>query len=563
MNTIALGSTQLKQGEKSIFISPVRIPVQLSANFGELRPDHYHSGLDLKTQGVTGKDIVATADGYISRIGVSPGGFGRALYMTHPSGFTTVYGHLDRFSPEIEEYVKSEQYAKKSFTISLFPEKDRFRFRQGELIAYSGNSGSSGGPHLHYEIRRTDGERPVNPLFFEFGTGDNINPVVEKLVIYPLGKNSEINGRNAAMTLNVAGGHGNYYLPAGREISISGPAGFGIRAFDLLNDSYNKCAVYSIELEIDSVRLFRYVMDSFSFSETRYINSHIDYETYIKDNVFIERVFRLPNDRLSVYKEVINRGIFNFKDSLTHSVRIKIADVHNNVSVLAFMVKPAVHSGIKRLHSEYDKVMPYNRSNTFSSDGISFSIPAGSLYDTLFFTYARENAREGMFSDIHIVHNRYTPLHRPGKLILKPSSVPKGKESKLLIANIGDNNRRTAIGTSWNGSSLEANISTLGAYFVAIDTVAPEISASGFTPGTDLRGRKSIRFRITDDFSGIKSYEPEIDGKWYLFEYDPKNNLLICDFDEDRIRKGAKHDLVLKVNDNRDNSNTYRCSFTW
>ena len=156
--------------DKSIFISPVKIPLLLSANFGELRIDHFHSGLDIKTQGVTGKEVVAAASGYIYRISVSPGGFGKALYIRHPSGYSTVYGHLDRFTPEIEEYVKAQQYEKKSYLVTLFPAKDKFPVKQGELIAYSGNSGSSAGPHLHYEIRKSESEIPVNPLLFEFGT---------------------------------------------------------------------------------------------------------------------------------------------------------------------------------------------------------------------------------------------------------------------------------------------------------------------------------------------------------------------------------------------------------
>ncbi|MBK9389775.1 MAG: M23 family metallopeptidase [Bacteroidetes bacterium] len=242
--------------DRTVFISPVNIPLLLSANFGELRIDHFHSGIDVKTQGVTGKEVVATADGQIYRISVSPGGFGKALYIKHPSGYSTVYGHLDKFTDEIEEYVKNSQYDKKSFTVTLYPSGDIFRVKQGEIIAYSGNSGSSGGPHLHYEIRRVDNEKPVNPLLFDFGTSDNIAPVIEKLFIYPITANTSINGKNSIKKLDVSGGHGNFYIPADREIIINGPAGFGIKSFDLLNDSYNKCDVYSIELIIDSMTVF-------------------------------------------------------------------------------------------------------------------------------------------------------------------------------------------------------------------------------------------------------------------------------------------------------------------
>jgi len=220
--------------DRTLFISPVKIPLALSGNFGELRSDHFHSGIDIKTQGVTGKEIVATSAGYVYRISISPGGFGRALYLRHPSGYSTVYAHLERFIPEIEEYITQQQYEKKSFTITVFPPQEKFVFQQGDLIAYSGNSGSSGGPHLHYEIRKSNSENPVNPLHFDFGVSDNIKPVIEKLAIYPVNRHTLINGQNKARKINVAGGNGNYHVPSGNEITISGLAGFGIKSFDRL-----------------------------------------------------------------------------------------------------------------------------------------------------------------------------------------------------------------------------------------------------------------------------------------------------------------------------------------
>jgi len=227
---------------RSIFISPVKIPLSLSANFGELRVDHFHSGIDIKTQGVTGKEVVAAADGYVYRISVSPGGFGNAIYLRHPSGYSTVYAHLDRFIPEIEKYVNNYQYERKSFTVSLFPQRGQFNVNQGEIIGYSGNTGSSSGPHLHYEVRRSESEIPVNPLFFEFGTSDDIPPVFERLAIYPVNRNTFINERNAIKKIALAGGYGSYFVPGDNEIRISGTAGFGIKCYDLLNDSYNRCA---------------------------------------------------------------------------------------------------------------------------------------------------------------------------------------------------------------------------------------------------------------------------------------------------------------------------------
>ena len=551
--------------DNTTFISPVKIPLLLSANFGELRIDHYHSGLDIKTQGTIGKEIVSSADGFIYRIGVSPGGFGKALYVRHASGYSTVYGHLDRFTPEIDEYVKSQQYEKKSFLVTLFPSRDKFQVKQGEVIAYSGNSGSSGGPHLHYEIRQSESEIPVNPLLFDFGTGDNIVPIIERVAIYPVNKYSFINGSQSIKKVGVSGGHGNYYISNDNELVVSGLTGFGIKAYDLLNDSYNKCAVYSIELRIDSIPVYKYVMDEFSFNESRYINSHIDYETYMRDNVYYERAFMLPNDKLRNYKDAVNRGIFNFSDDTTHKVQIIVEDAHYNKSILSFRVRSTTKKPVTPLRAADQnlKVMPYGRTNRFVSENISVTIPSGALYDTLNFSYKKNTGNSHMLSEVHAIHNKYTPLHKPFSISIRPSVIPAGREAKMMVVQLADDLKRKALNSSWKDGFLSAEASSFGNFFIGIDTVAPVIYANGLVSGANLTEKREIRIKISDDFSGIKSYEPTIDGNWVLFEYDQKNNVIIHRFDEKRIKKSSKHSLSLKVTDNKDNTSFYSCDFTW
>lgn len=554
-----------KPKDNSIFISPVNIPLLLSANFGELRIDHFHSGLDIKTQGATGKEVVAVASGYIYRISVSPGGFGKALYVRHPSGYSTVYGHLDRFTPEMEEFVKSQQYDKKSFLVTLFPSREKFPVAQGEIIAYSGNSGSSGGPHLHFEIRKSDSEIPVNPLLFNLGLADNIVPVIEKLAIYPINKNSSVNKHHNIKKLNVTGGHGKYFISADNEIIASGLTGFGIKAYDLLNDSYNKCAVYSIKLEIDSVTIYRYVMDGFSFNESRYVNSHIDYETYMKENIYIERAYVLPNDKLGDYKEVVNRGLCNFNDNKIHHVKFTVSDANDNQSSLSFNVKSQPEKTVAgtEIIDKNLKIMPFNKSNKFVSENILVSIPSGALYDTVYFTFNKSAGTRDMLSELYSIHNKFTPVHKAYTVAIKPNKIPAGKESKMLIAQSGDDMTKKAFNSSWSDGYISADVTSFGNYFIGIDTVAPIISSNGLVSGSDLTGKREMRIGITDDFSGIKSYEPQLDGKWALFEYDQKNNVLIYRFDDQRITKGTKHSLSLKVTDNTDNTSFYSCDFIW
>ncbi len=564
ISTLFFYSSPGKPGDKTIFISPVKIPLLLSANFGELRIDHFHSGLDIKTQGVTGKEVVAAASGYIYRISVSPGGFGNALYVRHPSGYSTVYGHLERFMPEVADYVNEQQYAKKSFTITLFPPKDKFPVRQGELIAYSGNSGSSGGPHLHYEIRESATEMPVNPLLFEFGMSDNIAPVIEKLAIYPANTHTLIDNRTRVETINVTGHDGQYFIPDDKVITIHGAAGFGIKSFDRLDGSTNKCSVYSIELSIDSTSIFKYIMDGFSFAESRYINSHIDYETYLRNNIYIERLFMLPNDKLSVYKEVMNRGIYNFTDDTLHLVQVVVNDVHNNKSVLTFRVKAQTANSIEnhKTIAQNLQLMPYNRTNIFESENLKVRIPSGALYDTIYFSYQHRSGTRDMLSDLHIVHNKYTPVHKAYTLAIRPNVVPAGKKSKMVIVQ-SENDQIIAQNSTWDNEYLKADVMSFGSFYIGIDTISPVISAIGLVSGADMTGKREIKIRISDDFSGIKTYEPAIDGNWVLFEYDQKYNLLTYRFDEKRISKGKVHELTLKVTDNTNNSSYYNCDFTW
>ena len=551
--------------DKDIFISPVVIPLQLSANFGELRIDHFHSGIDIKTQGVTGKEVVAAASGYIYRISVSPGGFGKTIYIKHQSGYSTVYGHLSEFAPKIENWVISHQYEKKSFLVNLFPSKDMFPVNQGDIIAFTGNSGSSSGPHLHYEVRKSDSEIPINPLGFEFGIEDNIKPVIEQLVIYPGNHNTLINKSNNIKKLNISGGEGNYYISSENVITISGIAGFGIKSFDLLNNSNSKCGLYSLELIIDSIPRFSYVMDSFSFNESRYINSHIDYEHYLKEKSFIERVFVLPNDKLSIYNDLVTNGLFNFNDEEIHFIEINTADYHRNKSSLKFKVKGSREksSQVKENPDSSLITMPFNKSNRFRSENVSLIIPSGALYDTLYFKYKKSEKTKEMLSDLHEIHNIYTPVHKPYMLYIKPTVSLPEKKSKMLIVQLDDDQVKKPIPTSWSEDYLKAEASSFGNFYIGIDTVPPLIQANGLSSGVNLKGKTEIKIKITDDFSGIKSYDATIDEKWALFEFDQKNNIIIYKFDEKRISSGTKHTLSLKVIDNKDNISYLNRDFIW
>jgi murein DD-endopeptidase MepM/ murein hydrolase activator NlpD len=550
--------------DKLLFISPVKIPLLLSANFGEIRSDHFHSGIDIRTQGAIGHEIVAAASGYVYRIGVAPGGFGKALYLRHPSGHSTVYGHLDRFSSEIEEYVIEQQYANRNFTVSLFPPKDKFVFKQGDVIGFSGNTGSSQGPHLHYEIRRSSDEFPLNPLHFEFGVKDNIKPLIERLVLYPGTGSTSINGRNQELLLQAQGSHGNYYISSDRTPVVSGRMGFGISTYDLLNDSWNKCGVHTITLVVGSDTIYNFVMDAFSFDETRYINSHIDYRRKIRDNITVQRLFVAPNDRLSVYKGVKNRGFYDFVTDSTYTVRIIVADVHENSSVLTFRVKSVSGKELPvAAESSNGRLLRWDKPYRMTDGDITVAIPELALYDSVRFTYSRREMPESLYADVFTILDRFVPLHKPYKLSIKPRRIPAGLKSKMALVTVDAQGKASYAGGEWSGEFLTGDFRSFGRYSVGIDTVPPVINLNGFRSGADLTGRRELRLLISDDFSGIKSYEAFIDDKWALFEYDPKNKLIVHRFDAKRITKGTNHTLRLRVVDNRNNTTEMKAEFKW
>ncbi|MGQ9619987.1 MAG: M23 family metallopeptidase [Bacteroidales bacterium] len=561
---------------QELFKPPVNIPVFLSANFAELRADHFHSGIDIKTQGVAGIKVVAAADGYVYQIVVSPTGFGKALYLRHPSGYSTVYAHLDSFTPEIDEYVKKQQYHNKSYSVTINPPKERFVFKQGELIGFSGNTGSSSGPHLHFEVRKSDKEKPVNPLIFNFGVEDNLAPLIERLIVYPATKSTLINGSNKKLTLSTAGRSGSFTLAENIKIVVRGTAGFGISCRDRMNNTSNRFGINFIELSIDSIPWFTCDFNEFSFSETRYINAHIDYEEMVRNNIWIHRTFVLPNNKLGLYRNYMNNGFFDFSDGKTHYVKITVRDANGNESLLNFNVKSEqqVETDIERIQpAESEKkviqsveneiiIMPYGKSNMFKADGIIINIPKYALYDTLYFRYSTEK-NSGMLSPVHRVHNRFTPVHRAYSLSIRPNSIPSADPSKLLIVRIDEKQKLNYVGGNYSNGYVTASVTQFGDYAIAIDTVPPVITPDGFSQNADLSLLKEIRIKITDNLSGIKNYTGIIDDNWALFEYDPKRDLIFYRFDQEKISKGIKHTLKLTVTDYCDNSSVLETDFYW
>jgi hypothetical protein len=533
----------------------------LSASFAELRADHFHTGLDYRTGGVQGKDVLAVDEGFVYRIAVSPTGFGKALYVRHPSGLSSVYAHLRSFRPDIEEYVLQNQYSQKSFSVSLFPQRNQFRVTRGEVIAASGNSGGSSGPHLHFELRDSATEDPVNPLSYDgLGVSDRMRPVIDKVILYPLSHRSAVNSKRTNLTLRTVPSDGSYGVSAASVPVLYGETGIGIKCWDTFDNSTNRCGIYSIELLADGLKVFSFTADRFSYSETRYINAHIDYAARISSNEYIHRLHIQPGDRLSMYDGHVGRGVLSFNDDAGHEIKIIVTDTHGNKSWVTFRVKSVSRSPLPPAAPEYSKVIPWGRAADFTADGIRIHFPAGALYDTLWFSH--RTRKGGYLSPIHSVHNETVALHDRIRLSVRPDTVLPGMEDKLCLAQINNKGTVSYAGGSYRYGFVSGEVNRMGDYAVTADTVAPEARFS-FARGANLTGRSQFTATIRDEFSGIRSYEILVDGEWILAEYDAKNNLLTCRPGKSKMIENTSHTIELRVTDNRGNSRIVTSEFRW
>lgn len=559
---VPFGGISQRSYPKGYFRSPIDFPIQLSGAFGDIRTNHFHSGIDIRTESVEGKPVYAAADGYVSRIFISPYGFGKALYVTHPNGFTTVYGHLKSFNRAIGSWIRSRQYEKESFEIDTPVEAGILKVRKGEIIAYSGNSGSSGGPHLHFEIRDSPTQEVINPLFFGFPVTDVSPPRIGSLRIYPYDDRSMVNFVTAAATFRAEGSAGKYKLVTTDTIRVSGNLYFGIEVSDEPEGGSIRSGVNSIVLMVDSTECFSQEIDRFSFSETRYVNALIDYALMVTDNRKVQRSYLAANNKLDIYGPVINRGIMNFTDSRAHRIRYTIKDASGNVSRLEFWVRSHPPAPIRKENEKAKEGTFFSCkvSNRFAGPGIDLEIPADALYEDLWFLYSVLEPPVLCKSPVHVIHNPTVPLQKAATLSIRPDSIPPELASRAVIVKIGENGKFESMGGEWEEGAVTTRIREFGRYSIRLDTVPPVIRAVNLYPGKTVTRQNSFLVKISDNLSGISSYRGTLNGKWILMDYDAKNNLLKYEFD-DRIHPG-KNLFRLVVSDGRGNRSAYEATVT-
>lgn len=534
---------------KEDFISPLPIPLILSGTFGELRSNHFHSGIDIKTQGKEGVPVLAIGDGQIVRIKVSPYGFGNAVYLRHKNGYTSVYAHLKSFDKPIQDYVRSQQYIKESFSIDLFPSGSQFNYKQGDTIALSGNSGGSGGPHLHFEIRDTRTEKIINPLHF-YDVEDNRNPELLDLQFYDF----ENNDLKKSKKYNVVkGASGLYHLAGSGIIEVNGKPGFAIRTFDRLNKANNKNGVYSVELKIDGQTYHHFKMETFAFSETRYINSHIDYGQKKCCGRTMNKLLIEPNNRLSIYQNNQKMKLPDLLMDSVYNVVIEVKDIKGNQSTLNFKIKKKLkRKGDGSISYSELPLFKYSQTNFFKNENIDLVLPDGALYNDVNFEY-KENPRcKDCYSPIYTLGSEDIPVHKYFNIKIKPSLNFDGDKSKLGIASFKNGRIADFEGGKYENGFIVGRTRQLGDFAVVSDTIPPLVRSVNFKNGANISRLKKLKVKIADNLSGIDNYSAKMDGKWILMAYDAKNKMLVLNLKSEKLEKG-NHDLIITVKDGLNN----------
>ncbi len=547
--------------QTSYYSPPLKIPLSLSASFAELRSNHFHSGIDIKTMGKAGIPVYAVADGFISRISVSSTGFGNALYIDHYNGTTSVYGHLQEFRDDIQDYIRKIQYRKKSFKVDVQVSPEDFLVSKDELIAKSGNSGSSGGPHLHFELRDTKSEEPLNPLQYGFNVADNTSPRFSSVQIYPLSNDSHVNYQAEKRRFSLIFHGGKYRIQNNPVIPVYGNIGVAIEANDFFDNSWNRCGISTMVLKLDNKVHFQIDLNRFSFSQSRFINSYVDYMEWISNQRWFQKTWIDPGNQLQNYVYENDSGILNFMDENKHTVEVEIKDAYKNTSVLTFFVETKPKEIIK-VREDFNAWFDYDQDNLYQTNDFKIEIPKGALYTSIGFHHKIRTGPNDCFSDIHEVNRNTVPLHRNAEISIKTSTLEKYLQEKAFLVIV---DKET--GNYWNAGGkyeegwVKTESNTFGDYAVYIDTIPPTIRPLSIEGHKSLTESNRIRFVIKDDIAGIKSYTGSLDGNWALFEYDAKNELLTHYFDNERFELKKRHNLKLVVTDNRDNSAVYEASF--
>jgi murein DD-endopeptidase MepM/ murein hydrolase activator NlpD len=518
---------------------PVVAAKGLAANFGELRPNHYHMGLDCKTDQKQNMRVLAAASGYIANVKIEPYGFGRAIYINHPNGLTTVYGHLNDFTPALEKYVKEQQYKLKSWKVFIDIPASLFPVQKGDFIAFSGNTGGSQGPHVHFEIRDTKTDKVLNPSLFDIPIPDNVPPKIVRLALYDRCMSTYEQTPKFIPIKKTGSNYGT--APAVITVNTD-KVSFGISAFDSYTGSTNQNGIYETVVYDNEKPVIGFQIDSITYDETRYLNAHIDYKLRSSGGPFVEHLSRLPGYYNSIYKTTYGDGIISLEDDQVHAIKIIVKDANGNVSTLQFSIQrgaiaksntvAAGSAGLKEFKPGY--------INVFENNDISFYLPENALYDSIRFRYNEIKQPQGY--TVYQLHSVTVPVHVYFPVKIKASSSFPNKMVMHRFANGKDDYAKAEYENGW----YKASFREFGNFQLMIDTMPPTISPVGFKDHMNCSKLNRLAFVILDNSEEIKTFTATLDGSWLRFSND-KGRTFIYTFDE--MCASGEHELKITAID--------------
>ena len=524
------------------FHSPIDAPFDLSGTFGEFR-SRFHTGIDFKSRGVQGQKIFSIEDGFVSRIEVNNYGYGKVLYIDHPNGYTSVYAHLRNFSPELNKYIKSELYKSKTNSIKKFPKKNELTVNKGSVIGYSGNTGRSFGPHLHFEVRETKNQNALNPLMFNYKYIDKERPIIRGLYIINEDKSlvRKLPARKKISKLNDS-----TYISD--LVEYNGKIGVGLDIYDIqYKNLYNQNGIYKIELFIDSILSYSYKMDKIKFSENHYKKIMYDYLSLVEKNKKVLKIYTPRNSNLSFLKNNSFNGIINSDTYKDNSVTIKISDWNKNSSYIKFRLK-SVTTKSEDISYQGIEVLR-NQDYTLNKNSSIIEINKNTFYDDLLLNISYD-------SDTLDLGKEKNPFRSSLRVKLPHKIIDTMQLRQSFVGKI-INDRVSYLSSKKNNSYIYANTSSLGRYIISRDTLEPEIKPINFKNNTNIKGKRSLRLRLKDELSGIKKYSSYINGIWALFEYEPKSNLIFHNLSDGIINNG-ENELIIKYEDGVGNKGIFK-----
>ncbi len=537
---------------KDYFSPPLDIPMQLSGNFGELRPNHFHAGFDFKTQQKEGLKVFASAEGYVSRIKISTFGNGKTIYITHPNGYTSVYAHLQKAVGTIQDFITKTHYTEQAFEVEMFLKQGEIPVKKGEWIALSGNSGASEGPHLHYEIRDSETEYIINPMLFGFDTGfkDTKKPILAGLYVYPINSQTIVNKSQRPLLVNFSLQKDGSFLSD--KVQANGPIGFGIITNDYDDVSFNKNGVYRVNSFLNGKYSFGYQFDTYSFDDMRYVNALIDYSKYKQTQQRVQKLFMENKYNLPFVATDEAKGQITPIPNLDQIYRIEVSDFYGNLTSVTVPVQFDSSSAIIPAVTEFS---PYfvkaNKDNLFEKENASVFFPAGTFYDDFALNFDFKNK-------VLNLHDDSVPAHTSFTISITDSQFSKEQSEKIYIGRM-EGDKYNYNYTFRKDSVFSAKVKTLGKYKLLSDTIAPKITISKPIEGKWL-SQDTIQLQISDIGSGIKNYNGFLNEKWVLFEYDNKTNKITHFFSDEFLKDGA-NELKVIVIDNVGNSTTFETRF--